>query len=221
MVVEGEVRIVTMDNIRNIYCIGRNYRLHAEELGNEVPDEPMVFLKPSHALVPMTGQTIEIPLQAGELHYEAELVIHIGRSYERGMSAQDLIDAIALGIDFTLRDVQSVLKKKGHPWLAAKGFMHSAPITSFHPLSDISALNDGNFKLLINGNMVQKGVISNMIFDVQQLLDHCGNYYGLDQGDIILTGTPEGVGAVADGDHMCLQWNNETWGELTIRYQEN
>lgn len=111
-----------LTNIRNVYCVGRNYKLHAEELGNAVPDEPMIFMKPSHAVVPLNGETLELPATKGEVHYEAELVVQIGRNFEPGMAVDALVDAYGFGIDFTLRDVQTVIKKKGHPWTAAKGF---------------------------------------------------------------------------------------------------
>jgi 2-keto-4-pentenoate hydratase/2-oxohepta-3-ene-1,7-dioic acid hydratase in catechol pathway len=119
------------EQIKNIYCIGRNYKAHALELGNAVPDQPMLFGKPTHALIAMDGSDIVLPGGSGEIHYEAELIIHIARPYEAGIRVDELVDRYALGIDFTLRDVQAELKKKGHPWLAAKGFRHSAPISAF------------------------------------------------------------------------------------------
>lgn len=102
-----------LTNIRNVYCVGRNYKLHAEELGNAVPEEPMIFMKPSHAVVPLNGEALELPADKGEVHYETELVIRIGRDYESGVQVDELVDAYAFGIDFTLRDVQTVIKKKG------------------------------------------------------------------------------------------------------------
>ena len=206
------------DRIRNIYCVGRNYRLHAAELGNDVPDEPMIFMKPTHALVPMKGQTLHVPYLPGELHYEAELVLHIGKPYERGIRVEELVDRIALGIDFTLRDVQTVLKKKGHPWLPAKGFLQSAPITDFHPAPGPAALQAACFSLELDGKEVQRGAVSDMLFDLQQLVDYCAKHYGLGTGDIVYTGTPAGVGAVSDGGHLRLKWGEEAWGDCTVRY---
>lgn len=110
-----------LTNIRNVYCVGRNYKLHAEELGNAVPDEPMIFMKPSHAVVPLNGETLGLPATKGEVHYEAELVVQIGRSYEPGMAVDELVDAYAFGIDFTLRDVQTVIKKKATRGQRPKG----------------------------------------------------------------------------------------------------
>ncbi|MEI7026808.1 fumarylacetoacetate hydrolase family protein [Paenibacillus sp. y28] len=206
-----------LDGIRNIYCVGRNYRLHAAELGNDVPEEPMLFTKPTHALVPLDGQVITLPGAKGELHHEVELVVRIGRSYEPGVTADELIDGMALGLDLTLRDVQSVLKKKGHPWLAAKGFLHSAPITAFRPFPGVEQAGLKSFSLLKNGVQVQRGVTTDMIFSLQHLLDYCALHYGLGAGDIIFTGTPAGVSPLADGDQVSLRWDEETWGEAAFR----
>ena len=109
--------------IANVYCVGRNYRLHAEELGNAVPKEPMIFMKPSHAIVPMTGAQLDLPTEQGEVHYEAELVLRIAREYKPGISVDELVDVMGFGIDFTLRDVQTELKAKGHPWTASYNFV--------------------------------------------------------------------------------------------------
>ena len=103
------------NSIGNVYCVGRNYGLHAAELGNGVPEKPMIFTKPTHSLVPMEGQIINVPGDMGDLHYEGELVLHIGKSYEKGRAVDQLVDKMALGIDFTLRDVQNQIKKNGHP----------------------------------------------------------------------------------------------------------
>lgn len=203
--------------IRNIYCVGRNYRAHAAELGNDVPDQPMIFTKPTHALVQMDGGELTLPGDQGEIHYEAELVIHIAGPYREGIQVDEIVDKYALGIDFTLRDVQSVIKKKGQPWLPAKGFLKSAPITSFRPFPGASKLTEDNFKLRQNGQAVQDGNISNMIFDLQTIVDYIAKHYGLGAGDIIYTGTPEGVGPVADGDRLELVWGEEVLGAVTVR----
>lgn len=203
-------------DIRNIYCIGRNYRLHAAELGNEVPDMPMVFMKPTHALVPMNGQAIPLPGDRGEIHYEAELVLQIARAYENGMRVDDLVERMALGIDFTLRDVQSELKKKGQPWLPAKGFLRSAPITDFITFPGTEAVGANDFSLVKNGREVQRGNCREMIFNLQQMIDFCAHHYGLGAGDILYTGTPAGVGPVADGDKLELLWGEDILGSCSI-----
>ncbi|WDQ35509.1 fumarylacetoacetate hydrolase family protein [Paenibacillus marchantiae] len=205
-----------LTNIRNVYCVGRNYKLHAEELGNAVPDEPMIFMKPSHAVVALNSETLQLPATKGEVHYEAELVIQIGRSYEPGMAVDELIDAYAFGIDFTLRDVQTVIKKKGHPWTAAKGFKNSAPVTAFQPFPGAQALLEKDFTLTKNGAEVQRGNIRNMIFSLQDIVDYVGHHYGLGPGDVIFTGTPEGVGPTAAGDVLELAWDGEPLGKCTI-----
>lgn len=202
--------------VSNVYCVGRNYRLHAEELGNEVPTEPLIFLKPSHAVVKMDGQKLALPQDRGEIHYEAELVIRIGKPYEQGMKIQELVDVMALGVDFTLRDVQSALKQKGQPWTAAKGFLNSAPITPFVALPDEEELKATDFVLLKNGREAQRGNVRNMIFPLQQIVDYIAGHYGLGEGDLIFTGTPEGVGPVAEGDKLELVFGDRSLGFFTV-----
>ncbi|AET60124.1 fumarylacetoacetate hydrolase family protein [Paenibacillus terrae] len=202
--------------IRNVYCVGRNYKLHAEELGNEVPAEPMIFLKPSHAVVPLDGAILELPKDQGDIHYETELVVAVGRNYEPGMSAETILNAFAFGIDFTLRDVQNVLKKKGHPWTAAKGFKFSAPVTPFLPLEKLDMLEQQDFSLLKNGQEVQRGHIKDMIFSIEHIIDYIATHYGLGEGDIIFTGTPAGVGPTSSGDCFELFWGTDHQGSCTI-----
>lgn len=209
-----------MENIRNIYCVGRNYALHAKELNNEVPDSPFLFSKPTHALVKAEGQKISLPGDRGGVHYEVELVIHIGKDYEKGMKVDELVDSMALGIDFTLRDVQSELKKKGYPWLLAKGFPNSAPITKFIPFPGVEECKNMNFSLVKNGEQVQCGNIKNMLFDMQALVDFAAVHFGLGKGDIIFTGTPEGVGPIAHGDYLSFVWGDDVLGECTIELHE-
>lgn len=205
--------------IGNIFCVGRNYRLHAEELGNAIPEQPMLFLKPTHALVPMDGRKIRLPKDRGLIHYEAELVLHIGRAYEKGIAVDDLVDQFALGIDFTLRDVQSRLKEQGHPWLAAKGFLNSAFIGPFRENPGVHMLKQKDFTLYQNGKLVQRGNIGEMIFSLQEIVDYCAAHFGLDQGDLIYTGTPAGVGAVHDQDHLLLKWGDDPAGESIIQIE--
>ncbi|MCY9664075.1 fumarylacetoacetate hydrolase family protein [Paenibacillus alginolyticus] len=203
--------------VRNIYCVGRNYRAHAAELGNDVPDQPMIFTKPTHALASMNGEELTLPGNQGEIHYETELVLHIAKPYTEGIQVDDIVDKYALGIDFTLRDVQNVIKKKGQPWLPAKGFLKSAPISTFRPFPGASKLAESNFQLRQNGQVVQNGNISNMIFDLQTIIDYIAKHYGLGAGDIIFTGTPEGVGPVHQGDRLELLWGEEVFGAVTIK----
>ncbi|HZG87168.1 fumarylacetoacetate hydrolase family protein [Paenibacillus sp.] len=200
---------------RNVYCIGRNYALHAKELGNEVPTSPMAFLKPTHALVPLEG-TIAMPAGVGEVHHEAEIVLRVSKAYTPGASVDELVDAFTLGLDFTLRDVQSELKKKGHPWLAAKGFLNSGPICGWMPFPGAEAAANAAFELRKNGETTQRGFARDMIFSFQELVDFLGVHYGLGEGDVIFTGTPAGVSAVADGDKLELLWDGRTIGACEI-----
>ncbi|CAG7625427.1 putative protein YcgM [Paenibacillus solanacearum] len=208
------------DTIRNIYCVGRNYGLHAAELGNDVPEEPMIFTKPTHALAAIDGGEIALPDSRGEVHFEAELVLRIGRDYEPGLTVNELVDGMALGIDFTLRDVQSVLKKKGHPWLPAKGFRNSAALTPFHSFPGFEEVKQVEYTLVKNGMEVQRGNLNDMIFDFQTVIDYIARHYGLGAGDIIYTGTPAGVAAVKDGDRYILYWGTEAFGAFTARLGE-
>jgi fumarylpyruvate hydrolase len=200
--------------IRNVYCVGRNYGLHAAELGNAVPDSPMIFTKPTYAVVEMDGGAIALPGDRGELHFETELVLHVAREHRPGLSVDELVDRMTLGIDFTLRDVQSEIKKKGYPWLPAKGFLRSAPIGEFRPFPGAAAVRDVEFSLRRNGTVAQKGKPADMIFGLQTLVDFIAENFGLGAGDLIFTGTPAGVAAVADGDKLELFWGEERVGSF-------
>ncbi len=199
----------SLESVRNIYCIGRNYRLHALELGNEVPKSPMVFTKPTHSLIPMDGSAVELPGGEGEVHFELEIVLRAGRDWEPGVGADELFDAMALGLDLTLRDVQSRLKDKGHPWLAAKGFRNSAPIGPWRPYPGMAGLEAADFALLRGTEVAQLGNARDMIFKPDVLAEHIGSRYGLRRGDIIFTGTPAGVAALRDGEELSALWNGE------------
>ncbi|WP_054955457.1 fumarylacetoacetate hydrolase family protein [Paenibacillus dakarensis] len=202
--------------VNNVYCVGRNYRLHAAELGNDVPDEPMIFLKPSHAVVPLDGSVLVMPEGRGTVHFEGELVIQASKEYVPGMKVDELIEFMALGIDFTLRDVQTVIKKKGHPWTAAKGFRNSAPLTPSIPFPGNDSLSDVDFTVLKNGEEVQRGNTADMIFSLQDIIDYIGENYGLGKGDLIFTGTPAGVGPVERGDVFELFWGDLRLGRCEI-----
>ncbi|MFD1848803.1 fumarylacetoacetate hydrolase family protein [Oceanobacillus bengalensis] len=202
--------------IKNIFCIGRNYKDHALELGNDVPDTPMVFSKPTHALVKGDGSVISYPNDQGDIHHELELVLYIGNDVEEGFKVDDVVTNMALGIDFTLRDVQSVQKKKGHPWLIAKGFKNSAVITDFWDFPGVETCKETDFSLLCNEETVQHGNIQSVIFDFQTILEYIHEKFGLGKGDIIYTGTPEGVQAITDKDEYVLKWGNEVKGSFTV-----
>jgi acylpyruvate hydrolase len=186
-----------------LICIGRNYAKHAAELGNEVPEEPMLFLKPSTALVGHGGRIV-LPRQSSDVHHEVELVAVIGRGGKDipRESALDHVDGYAVGLDMTARDIQSAAKKKGHPWTVAKGFDTFAPlgeIVAAHVVSDPQKLS---VELKVNGETRQKGSTADMIYPVAELVSYCSSIFTLMPGDLIYTGTPEGVGPVKDGDEL-------------------
>ncbi len=202
--------------INNIYCVGRNYLLHALELGNPVPKSPLIFTKPSHAAVLMNGQQLVLPQEKGEVHYELEVVIKVSAAYVPGMQADDCIDAITLGLDLTLRDVQSELKAKGLPWLAAKGFKQSATLGEWLPYPGEEILKDKPFALFRNGSEVQRGLTREMLFSLSELVEHIGTLYGLAEGDLIYTGTPAGAGALQAGDKLEMYMEESCLGSCTI-----
>jgi 2-keto-4-pentenoate hydratase/2-oxohepta-3-ene-1,7-dioic acid hydratase in catechol pathway len=176
----------------------------------------MIFMKPSHAIVPMDGSRLELPEGRGEIHYETELVLRIARDYKPGMSIDELVDVIAFGIDFTLRDVQNELKRKGHPWTAAKAFRNSAPMTPYIAFPGAEGTKKKDFVLRKNGEVVQCGNIGNMIFPLQQIVDFIADRYGLGEGDHIFTGTPEGVGPVFKGDKLEISYGSAVLGSCDI-----
>lgn len=206
-----------MENIRNIYCVGRNYSQHAAELGNSVPTSPMLFTKPTHALVTAEGQEIVLPAGVGEIHHELEFVVHLNKPFEPGMKVDDVVDRMCLGLDLTARDLQTQIKQKGQPWLPAKGFRNSAILTADRPFPGTEAAKNTEFRLLKNGEVVQHGTIAEMVFDLQALFDFTAANFGLGADDIMFTGTPSGVGPLHDGDRLELFWGEELLGSCTIR----
>ncbi len=137
----------------NIYCIGRNYAKHATELGNEIPEEPILFSKPSHTLVETNGQRLVLPKDKGEIHHEIEIVLKINREVKLGDPLTDVVSQMALGLDLTLRDVQTKLKAKGHPWLRAKGFKHSAIVTPFWDFKGVGECESNELDIYVKVNV--------------------------------------------------------------------
>jgi 2-keto-4-pentenoate hydratase/2-oxohepta-3-ene-1,7-dioic acid hydratase in catechol pathway len=183
-----------------IICIGRNYVAHAEELGNEIPKEPVIFMKPDSALH-RQRDAFYIPDFTKDVHYELEVVVKInrlGKNIESKFSHK-YFEEVTVGIDFTARDVQSELKAKGLPWEKAKAFDHSAVLGTFQKASHYD-MNNLNFELKKNGKTVQKGNTRLMIHSVANIIEHCSQYFTLKIGDLLFTGTPEGVGRVEIGD---------------------
>ena len=184
-----------------IFCIGRNYADHVKELGNEVPSEPLIFMKPATALV-VNNKPFYYPDFSKDIHYEAEIVLRISKNgkHVQPQFAHEYYDAVALGIDFTARDLQQQCKKAGNPWEIAKAFDNSAPVSEFIPLDEAISNGSIDFRLDINGRTVQHGNTQNLIFNFNTLICHISKYFKLQQGDYLFTGTPEGVGPVKVGD---------------------
>lgn len=189
-----------------IICIGRNYAKHAEELNNPIPQEPVVFLKPDTAVL-LKKHPFFIPEHSNNVHHEIELVVKINRlgKHIETRFAHKYYNEIALGIDFTARDVQDDCKKKGLPWEKAKAFDGSAAVSNFFSLESLKKeINNIDFYLDINGKKVQEGSTKQMLFSVDQLISHVSKYFTLKTGDLIFTGTPAGVGPVQREDLLEL-----------------
>ena len=186
-----------------IICIGRNYADHAKELNNTVPIKPLVFMKPSSALL-VNNKPLYYPEFTKDLHYEVEVVLKITRNgrHVQPEFAPKYYEKIAIGIDFTARDVQSQLKAKGHPWEIAKGFDGSAAISEFIPLSTLKNREHIEFSLFKNEERVQLGNTKDLIFSFNYLITYVSQYFKLQVGDYIYTGTPQGVGPVQIGDKL-------------------
>ena len=190
----------------SIYCIGRNYVAHAQELGNEVPTTAIIFMKPQTALLPK-GENFTIPSFTNDLHFEGELVLrvskkakHLMEAHPNGIPVIDYCDAITVGIDFTARDLQSALKEKGLPWEKAKAFDNAAVLGEWHPLTSEILAGPIHYTLAKNGATVQTGDSSLMIYPLDKILAAITEYFTLYPGDLIYTGTPAGVGPTAKGD---------------------
>jgi fumarylpyruvate hydrolase len=193
--------------VHRIYCVGRNYVEHAQEMGHSGREPPFFFLKPADAVLPVPdGSTGEMayPGLTSNLHHEIELVLAIGRG-GRDIAAAQAVDHIwgyAIGLDMTRRDLQNDMKKQGRPWCIGKAFEQSAPIGPIHPIARTGRLEHGAITLSVNGQPRQKGDLGDLIWRVGEILEHLSRAWLLQPGDLIFTGTPAGVGAVQRGDVM-------------------
>lgn len=187
--------------IMKIICIGRNYVNHIEELKNERPSEPVIFMKPDSAVL-LKQHPFVIPEFSNDIHHEIELIVKINKvgKYIDTKFAHKYYDEISVGIDFTARDVQNELKSKGLPWEKAKSFDGSAVIGEFLPKKQFNSLENITFELTNNNKTVQKGNASHMLWKIDELISYVSRYFTLKIGDIIFTGTPEGVAAVKPED---------------------
>jgi 2-keto-4-pentenoate hydratase/2-oxohepta-3-ene-1,7-dioic acid hydratase in catechol pathway len=201
-----------------IFCIGRNYAEHAKELNNELPENPVVFMKPTTALL-KDGQAFFFPDFTNDLHYEGEIVLRIGKNGKKIQEkfAHKYIDAFTIGFDLTARDIQNDLKSKGLPWELAKGFDGSAVIGNFIKVNENINLSELEFSILKNDIVVQKGNTANMIFSFYKIISFISQYFTFQQGDLIFTGTPKGVGALAIGDVLSGNYNGEKVVSVEIK----
>ncbi len=201
-----------------IICIGRNYLEHAKELKNEVPTEPVFFMKPDTALL-KDNEAFFYPEHTKDLHHEIEIVLKISKAgkHIEEKFAHKYYDEISVGIDFTARDVQQKCKEKGLPWEKAKAFDGSAPIGKFVPKSRFSDLSDITFHLDVNGQLRQKGNTKDLLFSFDKIISYVSQYVTLKTGDLIYTGTPEGVAAVEAGDKLSCYLQGENLLEFEVK----
>ena len=186
-----------------IFCVGRNFAAHAEELGNEIPDEPVIFMKPKSALL-QPHAPFYYPEFTNELHYECELVLRISKNgkYIQEKFASKYYDAVTTGIDFTARDIQNELKAKGLPWEKAKAWDNSAVIGKWVTFAEVKNKKDINFGLYKNKELAQQGNSSSMIHNFDSIVAYISNFFSVNIGDVIFTGTPAGVGEAVVGDEL-------------------
>lgn len=186
-----------------VVCVGRNYVEHIQELGNTATGSPLLFMKPATACVRL-DEPLHIPAQQN-CHHELEIALLVGETIPAGAAADfSHIVGIGLALDLTLRDLQSMLKEKGHPWEIAKAFDGSAPVSDFIPVTEFADLGALQFSLQKNSRMQQQGDTAKMIFAFTTLLDEIAKHFTLQPGDIVLTGTPAGVSQLCSGDHLLM-----------------
>lgn len=186
-----------------IFCVGRNYADHAKELGSDVPDEPVIFMKPKSALL-QPHTPFYYPEFTNELHYECELVLRISKNgkYIQEKFANKYYDAITVGIDFTARDLQNELKSKGLPWEKAKAWDNSAVVGKWVPMANIKNRKEINFGLYKNKELVQQAKSTEMLFNFDYIISYISNFFSVNIGDLVFTGTPAGVGEIVVGDEI-------------------
>ena len=201
-----------------LICIGRNYAAHIDELNNERPEEPVVFIKPDSAILPKE-QDFYIPEFSEDIHYEVELLVKIKKvgKHIAPQFAHTYYDEIGLGIDFTARDLQSKLKAKGLPWEKAKGFDGSAIVGRWMLKNSYENIDNLSFQLIKNGTEVQNGNTSLMLWKVDELIAHVSTYFMLKKGDILFTGTPAGVGKVSPNDYLVGMLEGQQLFEINVR----
>lgn len=203
--------------IQNIFCIGRNYAKHIAELNNATPTEPLVFLKPTSALA-VEGDLITLPSFSDAIHYEAELVIYIKEDAKNlsEESALSVIGGYGVGLDLTARDLQDQIKERGEPWTKCKGFPGAAIVSTFISADKIKDPTDITFTFKQNGELKQNGNSKMMLYPIAEIIAYLSTIYGLSKGDIIYTGTPEGVGKLAPGDQLSLTLEDQITANFKV-----
>ncbi|WP_431128715.1 fumarylacetoacetate hydrolase family protein [Flagellimonas flava] len=201
-----------------LICIGRNYAAHIDELNNERPEEPVVFIKPDSAILPKE-QDFYIPEFSEDIHYEVEVLVKIKKvgKHIAPQFAHTYYDEIGLGIDFTARDLQSKLKAKGLPWEKAKGFDGSAIVGKWKLKNSYENVDNLSFQLIKNEEEVQNGNTSLMLWKIDELIAHVSTYFMLKKGDILFTGTPAGVGKVSPNDYLVGMLEGEQLFEINVK----
>ncbi len=201
--VEIELPDGQMHRVGKLLCIGRNFSKHAAEMKSEAPSEPMVFLKPASAVI-RSGEEVVLPPMSQDVHHEVELVAVMGEGGKNIPEAEALghVAAYAVGLDMTARDVQSRAKEKRHPWSVAKGFDTFAPLGPLAPAADVPDPQDLRLELAVDGEVRQSARTGDMLFSVAELIAYCSRIFTLFPGDLLYTGTPEGVGPVQPGDRL-------------------
>jgi len=190
--------------VGKVVCVGRNYAEHAKELNNPIPTEPLLFIKPSTAITPL-AEPIVLSSSRGPVHYETEIALLIGTRLSGDVSEAEACQAIAgvgLALDLTLRELQDQLKAKGHPWERAKAFDGACPLSLFVPVASVPALDALSLELQINGTLRQQGSAEQMITPISRLLQQIAEVFTLLPGDVVITGTPAGVGVLQAGDQL-------------------
>ena len=201
--------------VRRIYCVGRNYLAHVREMGHDEKSPPFFFAKASDMIVE-DGATVEYPPLTSNYHHEVELVVAIGKGGANipVEAALDHVYGYAVGFDMTRRDLQQAAAKKGHPWEIGKSFDQSAPCGAIYPVAKVGHLSEGELQITVNGQVRQQSNLNLMVWDVPHIINHLSQQVRLEPGDLIYTGTPEGVSAVVAGDVMVGRIDK--LGELTI-----
>ena len=202
--------------VRRVYCIGRNYAAHAVEMGHDPDREPPFFFQKNPDDLNTTGE-FPYPPRSNDVHHEAEVAVFL-KSGGTDIALKDALDHVygyALSLDMTRRDLQGVAKKMGRPWEIGKAFAASAPVGPIHKVEEVGHLSEGKLMLKVNGEVKQEGDLNQMIWKVPEMISYLSEYYTLAPGDVILSGTPAGVGPVSKGDEMTI--SVEGLGEMTVK----